>query len=304
MTTKTAKPAWRGVGLKRERWHGYYFIAPGIVLIAVLIVVPLVRAFWTSLYRTRGLRFDFVGLDNYTYLLTSSEFWESLRISLAFTAACVTFHMLLGLGLALLLNRIVFARTLFRVGFLAPWIVAPSIGAIIWVWLLEPQFGVVNHMLSSVGLIDRYQAWLGTPDLAFWSVVVVDIWRGTPFVMLLLLAGLQGIPKDQYEAAEMDGATAWQQFRFITLPNLRYLLIVSSTLDIIYTIRHFDIIAVMTSGGPIGATEVLPVLIYNTAFTQNNFGRASAIGILLLGIILIFSIFYLRVTKPGKAREE
>ena len=295
---------WRGVGLRRERWHGYYFLGPAIILIAILIALPLARAFWTSLQRTRGLRSDFIGVDNYVYLFTNAQFWDSLRISVVFTVVCVAFHMLLGLGLALLLNRVVFARTLFRVGFLAPWIVAPSIGAIIWVWLLEPQFGVVNHLLSGIGLVERYQAWLGTPSLALASVIIVDVWRGTPFVMLLLLAGLQGIPKDQYEAAAMDGATAWQQFRFVTLPNLRYLLIVSSTLDLIYTIRHFDIIAVMTGGGPIGATEVLPVLIYNTAFTQNNFGRASAIGIVLLGIILIFSMVYLRAMRLGKAREE
>lgn len=304
MTAKTTKTIWRGAGLRRERWHGYYFLLPAIVLTAILIVVPLGRALWTSLYRTRGLRFDFVGLDNYAYLLTNADFWNSLRLSGIFTAACVSLHMVLGLAIALMLNRVVFARTLLRVGFLAPWIVAPSIGAIIWVWLLEPQFGVVNYMLSSLGLIGRYQAWLGEGDLALWAVIVVDVWRGTPFVMLLILAGLQGIPKDQYEAAAIDGATPWQQFRFITLPNLRYLLIVASTLDIIYTVRHFDIIAVMTGGGPIGATEVLPVLIYNTAFTQNNFGRASAIGILLLGIILIFSIFYLRATNPGKARQD
>lgn len=300
----TRRPIWRGAGLRRERWHGYYFLAPAMLLVAVLIAGPLVRAFWTSLHKTRGLRSDFVGLDNYAYLFTSTQFWESLRISGLFTVACVTCHMLFGLGLALLLNRVVFARTLIRVGFLAPWIVAPSIGAIIWVWLLEPQFGVVNYMFSSIGLVDRYQAWLGTPSLALASIIIVDVWRGTPFVMLLLLAGLQAIPRDQYEAAAMDGATPWQQFRFITLPNLRYLLIVASTLDIIYTIRQFDIISVMTGGGPISATEVLPVLIYNTAFTQNNFGRASAIGILLLGIILIFSMFYLRAMRLGKAREE
>jgi multiple sugar transport system permease protein len=295
---------WRGAGLRRERWHGYYFLAPALVLMAILIVLPLARAFWTSLQRTRGLRSDFVWFDNYVYIFTHAQFWDSLRVSAVFTAVCVFFHMLLGLGLALLLNRVVIGRTLFRVGFLAPWIVAPSIGAIIWVWLLEPQFGVVNYLLSSIGLVDRYQAWLGTPSLALTSVIIVDIWRGTPFVMLLLLAGLQGIPKDQYEAAAMDGATAWQKFRFVTLPNLRYLLVVASTLDLIYTIRHFDTIAVMTGGGPVAATEVLPVLIYNTAFTQNNFGRASAIGIVLLGIILIFSMVYLRMMRLGKAREE
>lgn len=296
--------AWRGTGLRRERWHGYYFLGPSIILILALIAIPLAHAVVTSLYRVRGLRSDFVGLDNYIRLFTRSEFWDSLQVSIVFTAVCVFFHMVLGLGLALLLNRLVFARTVVRIGFLAPWIVAPSIGAIIWVWMLDPQFGVVNHLLVSVGILSEGKPWLADPTLALVSVMVVDIWRGTPFVMLLLLAGLQGIPKDQYEAARMDGATAWQELRYVTLPNLRYLLVVASTLDIIYTIRHFDIIAVMTGGGPTGATEVLPVLIYNTAFSQNAFGRASAVGIVLLGIILIFSMAYLKLTKPGKAREE
>lgn len=298
------KPIWRATGLRRERWYGYYFLLPGMALITVLISVPLARALWTSLHRVRGFRSTFIGLDNYIYLLTKPDFWHSLGVSGAFTGICVALHMLFGLGLALLLNRIVRGKTLMRVGFLAPWIVAPSIGAIIWVWLLEPQFGVINYILSSLGLIQGYLPWLGEPDTAFLSVIVVDVWRGTPFVMLLLLAGLQGIPKDQYEAAAMDGANAWQQFRFVTLPNLRYLLVVASTLDIISTIRHFDVIAVMTGGGPAKATEVLPVMIYNTAFIENNFGRASAVGIMLLGIILIFSMFYLKATKPGKARED
>jgi multiple sugar transport system permease protein len=300
----SGKSIWRKSGLRRERWHGYYFLLPGMTLIAILISVPLVRALWTSLHRVRGFKSTFIGLDNYAYLLSKPDFWHGLKISLVFTSICVVLHMLFGLGLALLLNRIVRGKTLMRVGFLAPWIVAPSIGAIIWVWLLEPQFGIINYILSSLGLIDGYLAWLGEPDLALLSVIVVDTWRGTPFVMLLLLAGLQGIPKDQYEAAAMDGAGSWQQFRYVTLPNLRYLLVVASTLDIISTIRHFDVIAIMTGGGPVQATEVLPVMIYNMAFIQNNFGRASAVGIMLLGIILIFSMFYLKVTKPGKARED
>jgi multiple sugar transport system permease protein len=295
---------WRGTGLKRERWFGYYFVLPAVLLTAVLIVVPLERAFWTSLFRIKGLRADFIGLDNYIYVLTHADFWNSLRTSVLFTASGVCLHMLLGFSLALLVNGVVKSRKLFRVGFLAPWIVAPSIGSIVWVWLLEPQFGVVNYILSTLGLIQRYQSWLGEPQLALWSVIIVNVWHNTPFVMLLTLAGLQGIPKDQYEAANIDGATAWQQLRYITLPNLRYILVVASTLDLIYTIRDFDTIAVMTGGGPTRGTEVLPMLIYDTAFTQNNFGRASAIGVLLLGIVLIFSIFYLRATRLGKAGTE
>ncbi len=176
--------------------------------------------------------------------------------------------------------------------------VAPAVGATIWLWLLEPQFGVVNYLLQAAGIVRAPLAWLGEPALAFASVVAVDVWRGVPFVMLLMLAGLQTIPREQYEAAAIDGASAWQRFRYVTLPNLRYLLVVASTLDIINTVRHYDIIGVMTAGGPAGATEVLPVLLYNTAFRGNRFGEAAAIGVLLLAIVLAFSIVHIRITRP------
>jgi multiple sugar transport system permease protein len=290
--------AWNGRGLEAERWYGYLFIAPVFLFLCLVIVFPLGHAFWTSLHRTRGLNTTFVGLGNYTRVLADEAFWNSFKVSLAFTSVCVAMHIMLGLGLALLLNRITTARALLRTAFLTPWMIAPSIGATIWLWLLEPQFGVVNYLLGAAGLTDGYPAWLGEPTLAFWSIVAVDVWRGVPFVMLLLLAGLQTIPQEQYEAASLDGAKGWQAFWYVTLPNLRYLLIVASTLDIINTIRHFDIIAVLTGGGPVGATEVLPALIYNTAFRANRFGEAAAVGILLLAAVLTFSAFYFRVTRP------
>ena len=207
--------------------------------------------------------------------------------------------MALGLALALLLDELRSARAALRIAFLTPWMVAPAVGATIWLWLLEPQFGVVNYLLRAAGAIDAPLAWLGEPGLAFASVVAVDVWRGVPFVMLLMLAGLQTVPPEQYEAAAMDGASAWQRFRFVTLPNLRYLLIVATTLDVINTIRHYDIIGVMTAGGPAQATEVLPVLLYNTAFRGNRFGEAAAIGVLLLLIVLALSTFYIRITRVG-----
>lgn len=285
---------------QRRRLVGYAFISPVFLFLCAVVVFPLTHAFWISLHRTRGLATTFIGGDNYHRALTDDAFWHSLSVSVQFTAACVTLHMLIGLCLALLLNEIRFAKTALRVAFLTPWMVAPAVGATIWLWLLEPQFGVVNYLLMAGGAIDAPLAWLGTPRLAFLSVVAVDVWRGVPFVMLLILAGLQTIPRDQYEAAAMDGAGAWQRFRYITLPNLRYLLVVASTLDIINTIRHYDIIGVMTAGGPAGATEVLPVLLYNTAFRGNRFGEAAAIGVLLLLIVLAFAIFHIRLTKPEK----
>ncbi len=195
------------------------FIAPVFVFLAGVILFPLGHALWTSFHRTRGLNTSFVGLDNYTYLLNDEGFWNALSTSLRFTGTCVVLHIALGLGLALLLNQISAARTALRIAFLTPWMVAPAIGATIWLWLLEPQFGVVNYLLRAAGLITSYKAWLGEPGLAFMSVVAVDVWRGVPFIMLLLLAGLQTIPKEQYEAASIDGANAVQQFRFVTLPE-------------------------------------------------------------------------------------
>jgi multiple sugar transport system permease protein len=289
---------WTGHGLRSERWYGYLFIAPVFAFLSLIILFPLGFAFWTSLLRTRGLRTSFVGLGNYRRILADEAFWNSFQVSLAFTSACVALHMVLGLALALLLHRITFGKVIWRTAFLTPWMIAPSIGATVWLWLLEPQFGVVNYLFGSVGLIEGYKAWLGEPRLAFWSIVAVDVWRGVPFVMLLLLAGLQTIPQDQYEAASLDGASRIQSFWYVTIPNLRYLLIVASTLDIINTVRQFDLIAVLTGGGPIGATEVLPALIYNTAFRANRFGEAAAVGVALLAMILVFSIFYFRLTRP------
>jgi ABC-type sugar transport system permease subunit len=294
----------RGSPWRLRRRVGYAFIAPVFLFLCAVVVFPLVHAFWTSLHRVRGLNATFVGLQNYGKVLTDDAFWHSLATSVEFTAACVALHMMLGLFLALLLNELRFARTALRIAFLLPWMVAPAVGATIWLWLLEPQFGVVNYLLQAGGIVRAPVPWLGEPGLAFASVVAVDVWRGVPFVLLLMLAGLQTIPQEQYEAAALDGASAWQRFRYVTLPNLRYLLVVASTLDIINTVRHYDIIGVMTAGGPAGATEVLPVLLYNTAFRGNRFGEAAAIGVLLLLIVLAFSIFHIRYTRPEQGRSQ
>ena len=269
-----------------------------------IVVLPLGHAIWTSFHRIRGLSARFVGLDNYARILGDEAFWHALGVSLRFTAISVAAHVLLGLALALALNEIRVARTALRILFLTPWMVAPAVGATIWLWLLEPQFGVVNYLLMASGLIASPVAWLGEPGPAFAAVTAVEIWRGVPFVMLLLLAGLQTIPLEQYEAAGIDGASAWQRFRYVTMPNLGYLLVVASTLDTINVVRHYDIIGVMTGGGPAGATEVLPALLYNTAFRANRFGEAAAIGVMLLLMVLAFAVVYLRVTRIGRPEGE
>jgi len=282
---------------RRRKLTGYAFIAPVLLFLGAVVLFPLGHAFWTSLLRVRGLTTRFAGLANYATVLGDGAFWHSLWLSFAFTALSVSLHMVLGLALALLLDELRTARTALRIAFLTPWMVAPAVGATIWLWLLEPQFGVVNYLLQATHLASAPVAWLGEPLTAFLSVVAVDVWRGVPFVMLLMLAGLQTIPVDQYEAASIDGAGAWTRFRFVTWPNLRYLVIVATTLDVINTIRHYDIIGVMTGGGPAGGTEVLPALIYNTAFRGNRLGEAAAIGIALLGIVLVLAVLYVRTAR-------
>ena len=290
---------------RRRRRAGLAFVAPTALFLAAVIVFPLGHAFWTSLHRVRGLNATFVGLGNYAKIFGDEAFWHSLGVSFVFTASAVALHLLIGLALALVVNELRAARTALRIVFLTPWMVAPAVGATIWLWLLEPQFGVVNYLLKAAGIVTAPVAWLGEPGTALASVIAVDVWRGVPFVMLLMLAGLQTIPLDQYEAASIDGAGAWTRFRYVTWPNLRYLVVVASTLDVINTIRHYDIIGVMTGGGPAGATEVLPVLIYNTAFRGNRLGEAAAIGVALLVIVLALAIVYVRTARldnDGTAR--
>jgi multiple sugar transport system permease protein len=286
----------------RRRWYGYAFVAPVAVFLSAIVVAPLLHAFWSSLHRVRGLNTTFVGLANYARVLSDDAFWHAVGISLVFTGASVALHLVLGLALALLLDDLRVARTPLRILFLTPWMVAPAVGATIWLWLLEPQFGVVNYLLRVLHVTNAPVAWLGEPGTALAAVIAVDVWRGVPFVMLLMLAGLRTIPLEQYEAAAMDGASALQRFRFVTWPNLRYLLVVASTLDVINTIRHYDIIGVMTGGGPAGGTEVLPVLLYNTAFRANRFGEAAAIGVALLVLVLAFSVVYVRLARPDRVQ--
>ena len=280
-----------------RRKAGLAFVAPTALFLAAVIVFPLAHAFYTSLHRVRGLNATFIGFGNYARLADDATFWHSLGVSFAFTASAVALHLGIGLALALVVNELRAARTALRIVFLTPWMVAPAVGATIWLWLLEPQFGVVNYLLRAAGAIAAPVAWLGEPGTALASVVAVDVWRGVPFVMLLMLAGLQTIPIEQYEAASIDGAGAWTRFRFVTWPNLRCLVVVATTLDVINTIRHYDIIGVMTGGGPAGATEVLPVLIYNTAFRGNRLGEAAAIGVALLGIVLVLAVVYVRTAR-------
>lgn len=276
---------------------GLLFLSPAICLLLAIIAFPLGYAIYTSLFRIRGLNMKFIGLKNYVSVLTDSDFWNAAVVSVQYTVVSVALHISIGLLLALILNRIVNFRSTFRLLLMTPWVVAPSVSAVIWMWMLEPQFGIANYLLMTAGIISQPVEWLGQPGSAFASIVAVDVWRGTPFIMVLLLAALQGVPQSQYEAAEIDGANTWQQFWYVTLPNIRYMLIIASTLDAIDCMRQFDSISVLTGGGPISATEVVPVLIYNEAFRANKLGEAAATGVIFMVLIFAITVAYLFISS-------
>ncbi|GGK93377.1 ABC transporter permease [Sphaerisporangium melleum] len=297
-----------------RHWYAWAMCAPVVVVTLVLIGYPLVRGVYLSLTdateanmgRTIGMNtipstYEFVGLANYTAIVTSAEFLSRLAWTITWTVVCVALHYGLGLGLAMLLNRPLRLRSLYRMLLVLPWAVPAFVSAFIWRYLLNGEFGVVNAMLRAAGLPGVQ--WLDDPLWAKASVIAVNVWLGVPFMMLALLGGLQAIPRELYEAAEVDGATPWQRFRHITLPGLRP---VSSTvvlLGTIWTFNQFPVIFLVTRGGPGGSSEILVTYAYRQAFEGiRNYSGSAAWGVLILVLLVVMAVVYRRaLRRQGEA---
>jgi multiple sugar transport system permease protein len=305
-----ATPRARGVarrlsGTARERLFGYGLLLPTLAVIALVILYPLAEGFRLSLIRmklTSAAPPRFIGIDNDLQLLHDPGFWSSLRVTLIWTVANVVAQLVLGLGLALLLNEQLKARGLYRSIALIPYIVPSVVAALIWRWMYDGSSGIINAILLKLGIIDAYRPWLGEIDTALPAVIIESIWKGTPFVMILLLAGLQTITPDIYEAGAIDGASAWQRFRDITLPLLQPTLAVATILTTVYTVNNFNAIWLMTQGGPLGSTEILFVRAYKVAFSRFDFGMAAAISVVLFGLLAIFAAIYIFLVEREEAR--
>lgn len=292
VTEATAPPAHR-----RLRFSpGYAFTLPAVILLVFVMVIPLLYVANLSLQTEIG-RGDmgYVGLQNYARFIEDTYFWNAVRNTFVFTLGSVALHVLLGLGVALLLNKNIAGRTAFRVVSLVPWMFSSVVVAALWRWMYSAEFGVINDILSRLGVLEEQVAWLGDITLALPAVVFANTWRGFPFVMIMVLAGLQAIPREQYEAASVDGASKLGAFRYVTLPNLRFVLSIGIVLDSIWTFKYFDLIQVMTVGGPANATEVLTTLIYRNAFEYFKFGYAAAIAIMMFLVLLGFTLIYVRM---------
>ncbi len=281
----------------RQDLQAYAFLGPALLILLVLMVYPLGRVVRLSFFDAKLRQEAWVGLQNYQELLTSGLFWQVLWQTIWFTLGSVFFHLVIGMGLALLLHTKIQMRirNLFRGILILPWLFAPTVAGMIWVLMLSP-FGVLNGFLAYIGVLGGNETinWLGSPQTSLLSVTAMNIWRAYPFFMVMLLAGLQAIPEDVYEAGDIDGATPLQKFWFITIPALRGIIVTIVLLDFIWTFRAFDPVYVMTGGGPVNSSQVLPTLIYFDAFQKLRFGYASAEAVVMFAILFSLSVISVR----------
>lgn len=280
---------------KKSTRIGYLMLLPSALLILVLIVYPTINTIYQSFFeirtQTAALGPKFVGFDNYIKAFQDEHFWDTLWWTLAFTAVSVLLELMIGMGLALLMNRKIPGQGLIRTAVLIPWAIPTVVSGIIWTQFFS-QNGIVNSTLMAFNLIKEPLSWLGDEWLAKLSILIADVWKNTPYMSLLLLSGLLTISKDYYEAAKIDGAGRLRQFTSITLPLIKATMSVTVLFRIISAMRVYDLIVAMTAGGPAGKTETVSMYAVNTYFTYGNTGYGATLSVLMLivsvGINLLF----------------
>lgn len=289
-----------------RRLTPYYFLMPAMAVLAAIVLYPVISNLAMSFYRVKLMKGgdEFVGLANYARLLGSKTFIGSLGSSARFTLISLPLAFVLGLGMALVFNEIGKYRPVFTGFLLMPWAIAPVVTGYMWRWLFHDSFGLVNHFLLQLGLIESPVSWLAQPDTAMAAVIVANIWRFMPYITLMLLAGLQGISAELYEAAHVDGANVLQRFWYITLPQLRHVISVVLLFATIWMINDFALIFIMTEGGPANATQVVPIAIYRIAFEHLRLGRGAAAALILLVFLLGLSAVFIRVLFGRRVSRE
>ena len=282
-----------------EKLLGVGLLLPAVVLIAAVVLYPMISTMWLAFFDESLLRpndpTEFVGLDNFRRLVTDGDFWKIVLNSIVLTAGAVAGEVVIGMIIALAVNASYRGRGLFRTLNILPWVIPSFVTAFVWIWLLHPQFGPVNAFLQLLHIIDEPIAWLSSGVTAMISLIAVFVWKGLPWTFLVLLAGMQTIPEDWYEAAKVDGASPWQMFRHITLPALRYVLVIVLVLRTIWTFNSFDMVYLLTGGGPARATLTLPMRVYTAGFREYDIGMSSAIAAVMVVLVVLLSVLMLRV---------
>lgn len=288
----------------QQRLFTFVLFAPSIAVLLLVVAYPLLRSVVLSFFEYDLLRptsRPFVGLQNYQDLARDPIFWQALKNTLIFNTFTVIGGFLLGLALALLLNTEIRFRQFFRGLALMPWVVPYVVIGFLFLFMFNQKIGVVNYTLAQLGIIERFLPWFSDPQLALAAVILASIWNQFPFHMLTMLAGLQTIPAELEEAARIDGAGSVQVFRHITLPWLRNIIVISTTLMMIQNFNNFAIIWTMTEGGPLRATTTFVIYVFRKAFVDFEFGAASAIGIVWLLVLTVFAAFYIRLVEQEVA---
>ena len=287
--------------LTRERRLAWLLIAPSFIVVFALVLLPIVRAGWMSLHSINLKRpaqgQPFVGLDNYIDIFRDPSFWQSTGRTLYFLVVSISVEVVIGVAVAVLLNQEFRGRGLLRAIVLIPWALPITVDAMMWLWILNPTYGALNSLLWQLGLIDSYRTWLSSPWTAMNMVILADVWKVTPLVVLLTLASLQTIPPTLYEAAKVDGAGAWRSFWRITIPLLRPALAIVLVIRSMDAFRVFDIIYIMTAGGPSDGTKVISYYTYLEAFSFLRMGRASALAYLMTIVIILMAALYIRLVN-------
>lgn len=286
----------------REQITAWVLVIPALLLLVLVFAYPIGRAFWLSQFTENlatKLQPVYSGLENYQRLAVDSRFWDSLKNTAVFTVCSVVLELLLGLGIAVVLDQPLRGRGILRTIAILPWALPTALIALAWQWIFDNQYGIVNDLLLKLGLVQTGVNWLGEPGPAMLAVILADVWKTTPFISILLLAGLQAIPQDLYEAYAIDGASAWQQFRRITLPLLLPQILLAVLFRFAQAFGVFDLIQVMTAGGPGGATEVISLYIYATVMRYLDFGYGASLVVvtflLLVAVVAIASFGLSRV---------
>jgi multiple sugar transport system permease protein len=283
---------------RRDRRFGWLVTAPGLTALMLVITFPLFFTVFVSGfdYTLMHRSFDtFVGIENYQSAFAENYFGEALWVTLKFVVCVVLLEFVIGFTIALMLNTVTRFKDAYYLILLMPLLINPVVVALIWRMFLHPELGIVNYLLGLVGIAKVN--WLGDPVIAFWTVVLTDIWHQVSFMIVLLLAGLSALPKEPYEAARMDGASTLQSFIHITLPLMRPVIIVTLLIRLIFAVKTFDLVYIMTRGGPGTATDLISYFIYRSAFFGLNIGQASAISVLLLVIVLALTAYLYRYMR-------
>jgi multiple sugar transport system permease protein len=282
-------------GFLRRHRVPYLLLLPSLLLLFAVVAYPILDTFITAFFKTdpMGRRTAFIGLDHFRTLAKDGVFREILGRTAFWTVLSVMLKTFFGLILALLLQTGLPGMRVARLLVILPWAFSLPIAAILWRWIYDSQMGMLNLLLTTVGLPG--QTWLAEPGLAFGATLTVSVWTGVPFMALVFLAGLQGIPQGLYEAGRIDGAGWWQEFGFLTLPLLKPTFVIATLLSAVWTFNSFVLVHVITGGGPLHATDILVTFLYKTAFEWLSFGQASAMALVTFFILLVFSLLYIRL---------